>query len=53
MQGNLCFTVHYFYPKLVTSRLFKGPLSLVLSITIVLDCFKLHAFYFEKFSTQI
>ena len=41
---NLCFTVHYFYPKI-------SSFTLVCFVTIVLDCFQLHVFCFEKFST--
>ena len=33
---NMCFTVHYFYSNI--------SIASVLSITIVLDCFKLHVF---------
>ena len=38
--------VHYFYLQISSFRL-------VLSITIVLDCFYLLIYYFEKFSTRV
>ena len=34
---NLCFTVHYFYPKI-------SSFKLVLCLTVVLDFFKLSTF---------
>ena len=43
---HLCFMVHYFYPQI-------SSFTLGFFITMVVDCFYLVIYYFEKFSTRV